>query len=170
MWELILVRHAIAEDPPDDGSLPDAQRALTAKGRERMQAGAQGLRQSINACDQLLSSPLLRARQTADILAEHGPRPGARAVDEGLSPGADPTRFLTDLASGPASRSIAVGHEPDLSGLVALALTGQPRAFMHFKKGGALALGFAGPPAPGGAVLQWYLPARVLRTLARCER
>lgn len=165
MWELILIRHAIAEDPPSDGSLPDAERALTDKGRARMQASAKGLTRLIAGTDLLLHSPLLRARQTADILAEHGPPPAGRSLHEGLAPGVDPDAFLQWLVDRPG-RVMAVGHEPDLGALASYALSGQTGTFMHFKKGGALALVFDQPPRAGGAQLQWYLPPRPLRLLA----
>ncbi|ABI57216.1 phosphohistidine phosphatase SixA [Alkalilimnicola ehrlichii MLHE-1] len=169
MWELVLVRHAIAEDPPPDGCLPDAERALTDKGRDRMKAAARGVTRLLPEIDLLLHSPLLRARQTADILAEEGPPPVERELHEGLAPGGDPDAFLAWLVDHPG-RVMAVGHEPDLGALAAYALSGQTRSFMHFKKGGMLSLVFDQPPRPGGGELQWYLPARPLRQLAKAGR
>ena len=167
MWELILVRHAIAEDPPADGSLPDAERALTPEGHKRMCKAASGLAGQVAAVDLLVSSPLRRARQTADILAKKGPEPDERDLHEGLAPGGDPETFLAWLAGRPGGRVLAVGHEPDLSRLATLALAGDAPPVLHFKKGGALGIRFAAPPAPANGLLQWYLPPRILRALGR---
>ena len=124
-WELILLRHGIAEP---HGSKEDRLRALTPEGRERTRkicerAGQLGLRAA-----SLVSSPLVRARETGEIAVEAGLAPALRC-SEGLAPGGDPWPLLQEwLAQGTvggAGRLILVGHEPDL-GLLACRLIGAP--------------------------------------------
>jgi phosphohistidine phosphatase len=111
---LLIVRHA--EAAPGD---PDDLRTLTAAGRDQARALGERLRQEGFAADAVLSSPLLRARETAAALGLGEPE-----VDERLAPGATPAD-VRDVASGRGETVVVVGHQPDC-GHVAAAFGGHP--------------------------------------------
>jgi phosphohistidine phosphatase len=140
--ELLLWRHGIAEDRQPDR--PDQERALTAEGRQRTAAVAAELCRLQLHCDRLLSSPLRRALQTAEI-----------GVAAGLAPGGDPTPLLQ---AGPWRRLGLVGHEPDL-GELASSLLGVPAGTISVRKAGIVLLRLG----PTGASLEALIGPRLLR-------
>jgi phosphohistidine phosphatase len=109
---LLIVRHAEAA-----AGNPDELRPLTSEGREHARALGVHLREQGFAADAIVSSPLLRARETAEALGLGEPE-----VDERLAPGATPFD-LRDAAIGRGETVVVVGHQPDCSKAVA-ALTG----------------------------------------------
>jgi phosphohistidine phosphatase len=128
--ELLLLRHGIAEER--SSARPDVHRALTAAGRQRTAAVLERLLQLRLHCQLLHSSPLLRARQTAELAVAAGLAPSCRLA-EGLAPGGDPWPLLW---WPPGVRRLAlVGHEPDL-GELAAALIGAPPSALVLKKAG----------------------------------
>jgi phosphohistidine phosphatase len=163
--DLFFMRHAAAE--PREGYAHDHQRPLTAPGREQQRRVAQALCPILQPLHHLLSSPLVRARQTADIVAEALAFPGP--IEETAVLGADCTvGALVDLLQGypPQARLLCVGHEPDMSRLSAVFLDGASRSAMAFQPGALIGLSFAGHPAPGRGTLRLFLrPAEVLALL-----
>jgi len=160
--ELLLVRHGIAEKQAPQ----DALRALTDKGRARMERAAAGIARIVTGVEAVYSSPLLRAMQTAQIVAAAC---GLAAADEQalLSPGGDPERLARWIDQLPHDGTIAlVGHEPDCSRLAAWLLAGQPLESLAFRKGGACLLALPGAAAAARAQLVWFAPPRLLRRLA----
>src|SRR5687767_3201950 len=124
---LYLVRHAIAaergEDWPDDDKRP-----LTARGVSRFKEAAAGLSRLDVAVDEIFTSPLVRAKQTAEILAAGVDGKPTVKVLEALAPGHVPSTVMAQLAKVAKRRRIAlVGHEPDL-GELAAHLVGAGRA------------------------------------------
>lgn len=166
---LLLVRHAIAMDRDDFAATgkPDTERPLTPEGLEKMRRIARGLAQLVPAIDLLATSPLVRARQTAEALAEAYGGLRTEAV-KALAPGEAAAAFLDWLRRQRASGTIAgVGHEPDL-GLLASWLLASARApFIELKKGAACLLEFDGSPKAGGAILRWALTPSQLRRMGR---
>jgi phosphohistidine phosphatase len=162
--QLLVIRHAIAEDR-DGFTGDDAERPLTAKGRRRMRAGVRGLKRVVRRLDLLASSPLVRARETADIVAEVYRNVPRVEVTE-LSPGAPPDAFLQWLA-GQGDRQVVavVGHDPMLSVLVTWLAAGRVEPGIELKKGAACLLDFPGPLAAGSGVLQWSLTPAQMRQL-----
>ncbi len=111
------MRHGPAEDAALSGR--DADRALTPNGRARVQRVAHELARRAETPRLVLSSPLVRALQTAEIVsALVGPEQGVR-VHPALCPGGDSARLLHELLLQGARRVMVVGHEPDLSDLAA---------------------------------------------------
>lgn len=158
--ELYLLRHAIAEERSSDGS--DSARMLTPEGAEKMRIGARGLRRLGVALDRLWTSPLTRARETAEIVG--AALDVAPETVGALAPGCNAATLLDLLADIPRARSVmVVGHEPDLSGMIA-DLTGGSRVVM--KKGG-LALIDLSSLEPGAGSLLWVLPPKVLRAIGK---
>lgn len=138
-----LIRHAIAEDLSAPSKRDDASRALTARGRVRMRIAARGLLALGVRPQRVLTSPLLRARETAAILVEE-----LGAGGETLWPGLAPGGGATQVAPGlPALENLMlVGHEPDLGALAAYWLGGGQRPQLVFRKGACACLSF---PLPG---------------------
>jgi len=163
-YELYLVRHAVAA-PRGDAWPDDGLRPLTARGVSRFTEVVAGLRASGLSLDEIWTSPLVRARQTADLLRTGLPgRPRVRVL-EPLASGASPAATLAALARHRPGRRIAlVGHEPGL-GLLTAALIGASRP-VPFRKGGVCRIDVSRLRSGSGALI-WMLPPRLLRALAR---
>jgi phosphohistidine phosphatase len=159
--QLMLVRHAIAFDRDSARWADDAARPLSARGVTRARKAAAGLKVIGPLPTRVLVSPLLRTRQTAAILSEFSGWPKAALCDE-LEPGKSAQEFLALLTERGSGCIAAVGHEPNLSGLLGLCLGGTAGAFALRKMGAAL-VSFRGRPAAGHGELVWFLPPRVLR-------
>jgi len=162
--QLILFRHGPAgrADParwPDDG-----QRPLSARGGEKTRAAALGLARVVNKGATVWTSPLVRARQTADLIAT---ALGAATPTTfgALAPGGPERTVLARLGApdvdGPV---VLVGHEPDLGRLAGSLLAAGPSS-LPLKKAGAVVLDFDGSPRRGEGRLAAFLPPRVLRAL-----
>jgi len=168
--QLLIVRHAVAEDREEFARTgrDDGERPLTRSGRRRMERGASGLRRVVPRIDVLATSPLVRAAQTAAIVARAYDGATRETVNE-LLPSGRYKDFLRWLRARHDARVVAaVGHEPYLSGLVTLLLTGKNDApVIELKKGAACLLDFAGDVRPGKAVLRWALTPGQLRRLRR---
>jgi phosphohistidine phosphatase len=162
--ELYLVRHAIAaergEEWPDD-----TRRPLTEHGITRFREGTKGLRALGVEIDEIFTSPLVRTKQTADLLAAAlDPKPTVKALDA-LAPGHTAAAVMAQLARLARRRRIAlVGHEPDL-GELAAHLLGAQRP-VPFKKGGICRIDVQGLTSKRAGSLIWFLPPKVLRKLA----
>ena len=164
---LYLLRHGIAEDAPPGGD--DRTRRLTPRGRARLAVAARGLLTVRVELDVILTSPLPRAAETAAIVAAAYPRGPSPHELPALAPGVPPAETLQALR--PWSRHdevMLVGHEPGLSRLASLVLTGAPdRLAIDLKKGGCIAIEVEKLVPPAGATLRWLLTARQLRRLGR---
>lgn len=164
MIQLLLVRHGPAEDRAlwATTGQGDEFRPLTKAGKRRTERVARGLANWLPAVDRLVSSPYLRAAETAAILARAWSELPV-ATHPALAPDGDPDAFLDWLRSGRHGTSIAaVGHEPDLGALLAYLLTGRPDSFHSFKKAGAALVEFPGEVAAGGARIVWVVPPRMV--------
>lgn len=157
--QLLLLRHGIAEERRSDR--PDGERVLTPRGVERTRAVLARLVELDFACDQLLTSPLRRALQTAELAVAAGLAPGL-GVAEALAPGGDPLPLL-ERSAGMGHLAL-VGHEPDLGDLAAR-LIGAPAGALVLKKAGVAVLQqYSGGLGPHGC---WRLrvllgPAQLL--------
>ncbi len=164
--QLLLIRHAIAEDRFEfaRSGQSDYYRPLTDRGRARMAKGAAGLRTLVPDIDVLAASPLTRAVQTAEIVAEaYG---GLRLEHSDDLATGDGQAFLEWLGECGADDVVAaVGHEPHMSDWAAWLLTGAWHDFAIVKKGSAMLLEFPGPLKPGTASLLWFLAPAQLRRL-----
>jgi phosphohistidine phosphatase len=156
---LLVVRHAPAEDSSRDG---DVGRALTAAGREEMADAARGLARLVDALDVIATSPLVRARQTADLVAERFPDARREVLPE-LAPGMEPDDLAAWLEAVAVPSVAVVGHEPDLSRLVGWLLGGQARVRM--RKGAVAALSLGPTVVQGTAELDWLVTRGALRRI-----
>lgn len=163
--ELYLVRHAIAAERgpkyPDD-----RQRPLTPAGAKKFGDSVPGLLEMGATIDFVLTSPLVRAHETAVLLANGlKPKPGTIEV-EALAPGGRHAAIVEAIKThAKRHRRLAlVGHEPDLGELAARLLAA--RGNFEFKKGGVclIEVDTATPGGPG--TLRWFLTPKSLRALA----
>ena len=164
---LLVVRHAIAEDPAAfaRSHKDDSERPLTPEGRRKMERAAHGLKDLVPELDVLAASPYKRAVETAEIIGGAYGALNVERVPE-LAPGAGVDRVVGWLAGRHALGNVAVvGHEPDLSRLVCTLLAATNDPFLELRKGAACLLEFPGPVAPGAAVLDWLLAPKHLRRL-----
>lgn len=163
--DILLVRHAIAVERGTPGFEDDARRPLTPDGRKKFAQAAHGLAVVVTP-QAVLTSPLVRARQTADVLTEvYGL--GTAVVCAGLADG-DHDGVLAALDDSGAAICAAVGHEPWMGELLSYLLTGDPLAVRPaFKKGGAALVRYEGPPRPGQGTLEWFVPPGVLRRVSQ---
>lgn len=165
MHELYLVRHAIAAERGD--SWPDdSKRPLTEDGIERMRLAARGLDRLGTRFDVVLTSPYVRARQTAEILASTiENRPPVVAL-ESLTPNGSFQALLADLEKQAVRRRIAmVGHEPALGELAAR--LGGIRQPLVFKKGAVCRIDVTTLPPSGAGDLRWFMTARILGAIKK---
>ena len=162
---LYLVRHAIAEVQSATGR--DADRKLTREGIAKMRQVARGLQRIGVEPDVVLSSPLERAEQTAELLCRVlAPELSVR-IHPPLAPGGSCKDLLRNLPhpSG-AQHLFLVGHEPDLGRLAAHLLTGSPTGLqLPLKKGGVVAIEVSSLPPRSRGQLQWSLTPKQLRAL-----
>lgn len=165
--ELYILRHAIAEAKEADGATSDSERALTSEGKRKMRRAAQGMQALDLSFDRILSSPFLRARQTAEIVAKVFQLSGALELLPALSAGGDAKKLIGQLNRhyGALNRLLLVGHEPDLSGLIGLLIAGDPAASIVLKKGGLCKLTVESLLPGRCATLQWLLTPRQLERI-----
>jgi len=161
---LYIVRHGIAVEPGTPG-IADDERRLTAKGRKRMRQIARGLRRLDLNLDRIVTSPLPRARETAEIVADAlGAKDRLETADV-LRASSEPAAIQSWLRERAEERLMIVGHNPSFSDLIALLVLGptQPEArICELKKGGVASLGPA-PSSPDRHQLLWLATPRLLR-------
>ncbi len=166
--KLLVIRHGPAGDGERwaaETGQPDELRPLTGAGRKKTRAAAKGLEREVGTLGVLATSPLVRAAETAVVVAEvfGGPHP---EVLDALRPERRPDELLEWLRTlDDGATAAVVGHEPHLGFLLGWLLTGENDAFIELKKGGAALLEFDDPPAGGNALLRWTMAPRHLRAL-----
>jgi phosphohistidine phosphatase len=167
--ELLLLRHGIAEDAdpcdPAGPELADARRPLSAAGRRRTMAVLKVLVRLDLRADLLVTSPLLRAHQTAELALAAG-LAQQLSRSEALAPGGDALAWVRQGqaaadAPWPDGRVVLVGHEPDLGNLAA-ALIGAPAGSIVLKKAG-VALLACSAGAPSARLLLLASPRMLLQ-------
>jgi phosphohistidine phosphatase len=167
MKALYIVRHGIAVDPGTPG-IPDSERPLTPKGVKRMRQVAEGVRRLDLKLDRIVTSPLPRALETAEIVAEALDADGLLEVANVLQAGASAATIERWLRERPEERLMIVGHIPSFSDLISLLVLGATHPLVcDLKKGSVAALERAAP-AQGPYSLAWIAPPRLFRRL-QCD-
>ena len=170
MTEIYLVRHAVAEkrDParwPDDSLRP-----LAPNGIARFRSAARGLGRIVSTVDLVLSSSYTRSWETAELLSEEARWPAperCRELEADQTPGA--ALHALQALSKPSALAL-VGHEPNLSSLASLLLTGYEDALeLELKKGAVAFVEIQGDVPPGTGVLRWSATPKILRALDTTE-
>ena len=164
-YQLFLIRHGVAEERGDTWP-DDAKRPLSEDGIERFQKSARGLARFDVWIDVVLTSPLVRARQTAEIVASaFDPRPSIIAI-ESLAPGGSYASLVADLEKhGRKTRIALVGHEPGI-GELAARLIGSRHSF-EFKKGAVCRSDVDEIPPVGPGDLRWFLTPKVMASIKK---
>ena len=164
--ELYLIRHAIAAERgpnyPDD-----KERPLTSEGIARFKEAVDGLKDLDVSVDLILTSPVVRATHTADLLVSGlGSKPRTERIDA-LAPGGRLPAILEAIGKyARRYRRIAlIGHQPGLGEIAAKLL--QARGEIEFKKGAVCCIELDGAMPTGPGVLRWLLPPRALRKIGK---
>jgi len=157
--EIYLLRHGLAVERGTAGFEADEARPLTPKGRRQLRKIAAAMKKLDLRFDLILSSPLLRAKQTAEIIAIALKLKKHLQYSNALAPGGEAEHLLRQLHRLKPSPEtlLLVGHEPDLSRLVSLLVTGTLSLQMDFKKGGLCKLDAEKLKAGKCATLAWLL-------------
>lgn len=164
---LYIVRHAWAFDRHEDRFPDDRLRPLTPAGIKRFRRVVRRLVRRRVRPTLIATSPLVRCRQTADLLIEQLPRDVKLEEVEALTPGSDLDRALAWAHEKLAGHDLDtaevawVGHSPDVEELCAH-LVGDGHANLRFPKGAVAAIRFADLPAAGAGVLEWFVTPRIL--------
>ena len=164
MTELYLFRHGIAEER---GAKPDADRRLTDEGRDKTRRAAEGMRALKLAWDEILSSPYIRAWETAEIAASVCKHRKPLVRCEPLASGFEIPVVLEHIARSHADAEslLLVGHEPDFSELLSTLISGSPDCGINFKKAGLACVSVSEWSSEARGELQWMLTPRQLRKL-----
>jgi phosphohistidine phosphatase len=162
--KLYILRHAIAAERDPEKFPDDGQRPLTEAGRVKMTKIAHTLHKIDKRIDLILSSPLLRARDTAEIVRKGLHLKKDRLVLlEALAPVGNPGDLIAEIQTKYLLDSLLlVGHEPDLSGLISLLLAGDTSLSIMMKKGAICCLSVNELVAGKCATLEWLMsPAQL---------
>lgn len=163
--KLILLRHGIAVEHGTPGYERDSERPLIPEGRRKVRLIAKTLARLKIIPDVILTSPLVRAHQTAEIVATVLRLKKRLHFCVPLASGGDAKRLVVEVNKlhGNAESVMLVGHEPDMSLLISLLLTGTPSgAAIDLKKGGLCMLETETLRAGRCATLQWLAPPKLL--------
>lgn len=156
---LYLIRHAVAVEEYED----DSQRPLTDKGRKKMRQIAKGARALGVEFDLILSSPYVRARETAEILADVFKMKKDVQFSDHLTPMGDPELLIAEMNEKYAVSSVAlVGHEPFLTALIGLLIADNANVDITLKKGGVCSLSADDLHHTRKASMDWLLTPGIL--------
>jgi phosphohistidine phosphatase len=160
--KLYLVRHAIAEDVGTADYEDDSLRPLTEKGRDKMKKIASALNDLGIEPDLIVSSPYVRASQTASILAKVLKYREEIAVSNSLVPMGQPNDMIGEINEKySVDELMLVGHEPSLSTLASVLLAGDPNISINLKKGGVCCLSVDNLHYDRKAVLEWLVTPKI---------
>jgi phosphohistidine phosphatase len=157
---LYLLRHAIAV-ARGTADFEEKDRPLTKEGKRKMKAIAEGMRSLELQFGRILSSPYRRAMETAQIVAAAFRM--EIEICKALTPGGNQRELITRLAKIPEEDLLLVGHEPDLSQLISLLISGNSEARIELKKAGLCKLVSDHLTFGRSATLEWILPPAQLR-------
>jgi phosphohistidine phosphatase len=160
---LYLMRHGPAVEREKFRGRDDSQRPLTPEGREKMRDAARGMLALGLSFDLILSSPYVRAHETADLVAKVFTNRRHLKLTDLLTPEADPAEVIRHLATLPRTHSILlVGHEPHLSTMLAKLVGARTPGTLKLRKGALGLVSVEKSRHASGARLEWLLTARHL--------
>jgi phosphohistidine phosphatase len=166
-YQLYIMRHGEAVARGEAAYPDDSKRPLTPQGRKGMQHIAEGLRRMEFRVDWIVSSSLVRAVETAQVLAESLASPVPVEFSDTLGPDGSAEAVIALLARYPdRKRTLLVGHEPGLSELARRLIGAGRQANLALKKGGCCLITFAEFPPITPGRLVWWLTPRALRKMA----
>lgn len=159
------MRHAIAVPRGTPGYDEDSERPLTDVGKKKLAVVCAGLSYLKPDWELILTSPYVRAKQTAETVAEYFEISHLIQEVPILAPDHTTKQLVTVLKDLPSVKSVLlVGHEPSLSQHLSCFMFGTPRGRFQFKKAGVACLEFSSPPEEGEGTLLWMMaPAQLSR-------
>jgi len=164
--KLYLVRHAIAENRSPDHE-DDSLRPLTEKGKEKLERIASGLGKLGVEPDLIVSSPYVRASQTASILAKTLKYKEELIYSDSLVPMGEPDDMIGEINEKySVDELMLVGHEPSMSMLASVLLAGDPNISINFKKGGVCCLSADDLHYDRKATLEWLITPKISTKLS----
>ena len=165
--ELYFLRHAIAVEPGTVAVSHDSERPLTVEGIEKMEKTVEGMRRMGLSFHQVVSSPYVRASETAEIVVKGLEFNGKIRFSDALTPTADFKDFFKILKEFKADeRILFVGHMPSIGEFVSTLISGKGAAAMDYKKGGLCRVDMPKIIAPGVlGQLKWFLTPKQLRMI-----
>lgn len=166
--DLYLLRHGVAVRRGTPGYANDRARPLTPEGRRRLASITLGMRRLGVDFDAIFSSPYVRARETAEVVARGLGMERHVATSPLLAPDADRSRLLAEIETmvkRASARVLLVGHEPDLSRLASLLVFGDDGGFIKLRKGGLIKLTVDAWQRGRRAQLEFFLTPEQLRLL-----
>jgi phosphohistidine phosphatase len=170
MMDCVFLRHGIAVER-DEWKGPDEDRPLTERGAKRVAQVAAGLNRLDVQPTHVLSSPLVRAIETAKIVHSALRVHSAMHIIEELLPDAPPSRLLSALHNFPPESCVmCIGHEPQLGLAASVFLSGRVSASFPLKKAGACLIELPIQAKPGQGVLRWWLMSDQLRAMGKRGR
>src|SRR5215831_18400087 len=161
--KIYLIRHGIAYEPDTPGYEDDTQRPLTEKGRDKMKKIAAALNKLGVKPDFILSSPYIRAKQTAEIVAKALKYKKDKLVYSNLlTPMGQSEPILAEITEKYMGDELAiVGHEPCLSSLASALSAGSPDLAINIKNGGVCCLSADDLHVERKATLDWLLTPKI---------
>jgi len=165
--QLYLVRHGVARDISEPGVINDVDRPLSPQGEACTRQVAAGLARLSPRISRVISSPLLRAMQTAEIFSQALAIGGAVEPCDALASEHHIEEVIQWIKGQSDGGLMLVGHMPSLALMVSRLVCGSNElAAMHFEKAGLCRLSFDGSILPGTAMMEWLMPPSVLRALS----
>ena len=161
--EIYILRHGIAVDRGTPGYKKDGDRPLTEDGVQKIRQVAEAMLAMELKFDLILSSPYVRAAETAKIVA--GELDEEVTFTEFLLPDGNPLELIREINDNKPQSVLLVGHEPDLSRLISLLISGDSEAAIELKKGGLSKLTAEKLMFGQCATLHWLLTPKQLRSL-----
>lgn len=165
--KIYLIRHSNAVEPGTPGYEDDSLRPLTEKGRDKMKSIASALKKLDVKPDLIVSSPYVRARQTAEILAKVLKYKQELTFSDALVPMGNADNIIGEINEKySVDELVLVGHEPCFSTLISTLTAGNPDLNINIKNGGVCCLSSDDLHTERKAVLEWLLTPKILTELA----
>jgi phosphohistidine phosphatase len=164
--KLYLVRHATATEGIGGAIRSDAERPLIEEGKKEAQVVASALRRMGAKADVFLTSPLVRARQTAEIFSEVFGGKDKLHFSETLAPGGSVSDLYKDLKEFKRAEEIFLfGHQPDMTRIASTLLWVGPDLDMPFKKAGVARIDIYDLPPTSPGTLKWFITPKLAKTI-----
>ena len=165
--KIYLIRHSNAVEPGTPGYEDDSLRPLTEKGRDKMKDIASALKELDVKPDLIVSSPYVRAQQTAEILAKVLKYKQELTFSDALVPLGNADNIIGEINEKySVDELVLVGHEPCLSVLIGTLTAGNPELAINIKNGGVCCISSDDLHTERKAVLEWVLTPKLLTKLA----
>jgi len=166
--ELYIIRHGLAHPLGQKNDFADERRTLTSQGRDRVREIAKGLRKLEVRPEMVLTSPLIRAQETAEIVADSlGVDKDMLITTQNLAPGSKFEELLAEIKEKHVESIALVGHQPDLGELAGLVVSGQNHVAVPLRKGGVCCIDVTETVPSFKGTLVWLLTPKQLRIIGK---